>query len=113
MSAQETASMSAWSAPAMVGIETMKMRVATPEKNCPTMALTRSSTSVCLAMRWWARPLSHGPRTADVSCRTRTSTGAGGGGDGHRVHDVLADRPVRAHWHVRDRHRDERDGRRL
>src|SRR5919204_1875084 len=51
MRAQATARMSALSAVAMVGIETMKTRVATPERSCPVIALTRSSRSVCLAIR--------------------------------------------------------------
>src|SRR5512134_338349 len=46
MSAQETARMSASSAAATVGSDTMKIRVATPEMNCPVIALTRSSVSV-------------------------------------------------------------------
>src|SRR5262249_29767695 len=33
--------------------------------------------------------------------------------DRDRVHDVLADRPLRAHRHVRHRDFDQRDGRRL
>src|SRR5713226_6420399 len=48
MSAHDTARMSAFSEAAMVGIDTMKIRVAMPVKNCPIIALTRSSTSVCL-----------------------------------------------------------------
>src|SRR2546427_322101 len=43
--------MSAFSAAAIVGSDTMKIRVATPEMSCPIIALTRSSTSMCLAMR--------------------------------------------------------------
>src|SRR5256712_13591768 len=50
MSAQETARMSAFSAAAIVGSDTMKIRAATPEMSCPIIALTRSSTSVCLAI---------------------------------------------------------------
>src|SRR6266545_7385189 len=50
MSAQDTARMSAFRAAAIVGSDTMKIRVATPEMNCPIIALTRSSTSVCLAI---------------------------------------------------------------
>src|SRR5262252_1448241 len=63
--------MSAFNAVAIVGSDTMKMRVATPEMNCPTIALTRSSTSMCLAMR---RGREH--------CRTRV--------------EVRAERPERA-----------------
>src|SRR5439155_3088540 len=102
MRAQETARMSAFRAAAMVGIETMKIRLATPEKNCPTMALTRSSTSVCLAM-------------LERMYHTRRLDRRRGGGDGdrHRVHDVLTRRPMRADRDVRHRHRDQRDGRRL
>src|SRR5712691_4306232 len=59
MSAQETARMSAFSALAIVGSDTMKIRVATPEMSCPIIALTRSSTSVCLAISSGARALSH------------------------------------------------------
>src|SRR5438874_6512720 len=68
MSAQETARMSASSAAAMVGIETMKIRVATPEKNCPMIALTRSSTSVCLVML---------ERSAAIVARARRAYHAG------------------------------------
>src|SRR5215510_5684267 len=71
MSAHDTARMSAFNAVAIVGSDTMKMRVATPEMNCPTIALTRSSTSMCLATR---RRREH--------CRTRL--------------EVRAERPERA-----------------
>src|SRR4029450_11782066 len=50
MTAQDTARMSAFSATAIVGSATMKIREAMPEMNCPIIALTRSSTSVCLAI---------------------------------------------------------------
>jgi hypothetical protein len=60
MSAQETARMSVLSAAAIVGSETMKIRVATPEMNCPIIALTSSSASV----RW-------GIRLARASLKTR------------------------------------------
>ena len=46
MSAQDTARISAFSAAAIVGSDTMKIRVARPEMSCPIIALTRSSRSV-------------------------------------------------------------------
>src|SRR5882672_7662149 len=49
--------MSAFSAVAMVGSDTTKIRVATPEMNCPMIALARSSLSVRVGIRWErARP---------------------------------------------------------
>src|SRR4029077_5989558 len=46
MSAHEIAMMSVWSAPASVGSETMKIRVATPVRNWPMIAFARRSRSV-------------------------------------------------------------------
>src|SRR5919201_328859 len=46
MTAHEMARMSAPSAAAMVGSDTMNTRVPKPEMNCPIMALTSRSTSV-------------------------------------------------------------------
>src|SRR5690242_41677 len=72
MSAHETARMSACSAAAIVGSDTMNTRVATPEMNCPIMALASSSASV------------RGPavrvviRAGDGSCRSaRTEVALG------------------------------------
>ena len=45
MSAHEMPMMSAWSVAAIVGSDTMKIREAKPERNCPMIALARRRTS--------------------------------------------------------------------
>src|SRR5215813_3257995 len=67
MSAHDTARMSACSALAMVGSETANIRVATPEMNCPMIALARSSLSVRVGIRGAGRP----------SVRTEIALGVG------------------------------------
>src|SRR5262245_64763443 len=96
--------MSAFNAAAMVGIETMKIRVAMPEMNCPIMALTSSSASVCLVMGRKRRARLEGADGAQDVVRVGSNLVVAAHRvpahdpvaiehDGRRTRDVLAIRP--------------------
>src|SRR5438093_11809925 len=99
--AYEMARMSAWSALAMVGRDTMNTRVAKPEMNCPIMALTRSSTSVRAVIERRLRILGRqaGGETTSARASRATTSMARTLGTVRRFSDVhphhaAADQPV-------------------
>src|SRR5215471_19378408 len=91
MRAQEMARMSAWSALAMVGSDTMNTRAPTPEMNWPIMALAKSSRSVCAVMPSSLTSMRH--RCRGLSGSEEARDPLSGRSDVH-PHHAAADQPV-------------------